>query len=238
MTLARVTIAARFCGPPGSGNGGYVAGLLAGFASGDAVDVRLRLPLPLDVALDVAAAADGGVELYAGAALLATAAPCELELEVPAPPTLAEAGAAALGYPGTRRHVFPGCFVCGPARAPGDGLRVFTGLVRDGEHRTVAGAWQPDASLAGTRGRVRPEFMWAALDCPGYFAVMPDDRAMLLGRFIGRIERNIEVGERCVVLAWRVDGAGRKQRAGTALFGADGACVARALSTWIEPRPA
>ena len=57
MKLATVTIAPRFCGPPGFGNGGYVAELPAGFASGDALDVRLRLPLPLDVALDVVAAA-------------------------------------------------------------------------------------------------------------------------------------------------------------------------------------
>jgi hypothetical protein len=238
VKLATITIAPRFCGPPGSGNGGYVAGLLGGFASGEAVDVRLRVPLPLAVVLDVVAAADGGVELKRGGELLAAAAPCELELEVPAAPSFATAAAAAVGYPGTRRHVFPGCFVCGPARAAGDGLRVFTGLVHDGEHRTVAGAWRPDASLAGTRGRVRPEIMWAALDCPGYFAVMPEDRTMLVGRSICRIERSVEVGEPCVVLAWRVDGTGRRQRAGTAIFGADGRCVARALSTWIEPRAA
>ena len=236
MKLASVTITPRFRGPPDSGNGGYVAGLLAGFASGDAVDVRLRLPLPLAVALDVVAAADSAVELHDGKELLATAVPCEFELDIPAPPTFAEASAAALGYPGTRQHVFPGCFVCGPARTAGDGLRVFTGLVHDGEQRTVAGTWCPDASLAGTRARVRPEFMWAALDCPGYFAVMPEDRTMLLGRILCGVERSIEVGEPCVVLAWRVDGAGRKQRAGTALFGADGRCVARALATWIEPR--
>jgi len=237
VKLASVTIARRFCGPPGSGNGGYVAGLLAGFAGDDTVDVRLRLPLPLEVALDVLAADAGGVELHGGGQLLASAVPGELELEVPAAPGFAQASAAALGYPGTRQHVSPGCFVCGPARAAGDGLRVFTGLVHDGEHRTVAGAWCPDASLAGTRSRVRPEFMWAALDCPGYFAVMPEDRTMLVGRFIGRVERSVEVGEPCVVLGWRVDGTGRRQRAGTAIFGADGRCAARALSTWIEPRP-
>ena len=233
MKLATVTIAPRFCGPPGLGNGGYSAGLLAGFASGEAVDVRLRLPLA--VALDVVAADDGSVELYGAGHLLASAESCELE--VPEPPTFAEASAAAVGYPGTRQHVSPDCFVCGPDRAAGDGLRVFTGVVRDGEHRTVAGAWRPNASLAGTRGRVRPEFMWAALDCPGYFAVMPEDRSMLVGRFTCRVERSVEVDEPCVVLAWRVDGSGRRQRAGTAIFGADGACVARALATWIEPRP-
>ena len=41
-----LTVARRFCGPPGSGNGGYVCGLIAGFLDGPA-EVTLRLPPPL-----------------------------------------------------------------------------------------------------------------------------------------------------------------------------------------------
>ena len=51
-----VTIDARYCGPPTSGNGGYTAGALAqamGIGAGDAVEIRLRVPPPLEVALTV-----------------------------------------------------------------------------------------------------------------------------------------------------------------------------------------
>ncbi len=41
----------RFCGPPGSGNGGYVCGRLSQFIDAPAVTVRLLLPVPLDTEL-------------------------------------------------------------------------------------------------------------------------------------------------------------------------------------------
>lgn len=233
--LATVTIAPRFCGPPASGNGGYVAGVLAGFLAGPA-EVRLAKPPPLDRPLDVCALDDDSLELRDGDAAIASARWADVELEVPSPPTYALAEQAAAGYVGHRHHIFPGCFVCGTARGAGDGLRIHAGPLRLGPTDAVAAPWRPDASLAGTRGRIRPEFQWAALDCPGYFAVAPDSRVMLLGSFAARIDRTVEVGEPCVVVGWRIDGDGRKQRAGTALYGAAGDCVARAIATWIEPR--
>ncbi len=62
-------------------------------------------------------------------------------------------------------HWFPCCFVCGPDRAPGDGLHVFAGPVEGSE--LVACPWVPDTSVASTRGSVSSEFLWAALDCRG-----------------------------------------------------------------------
>lgn len=45
-----LVVAARFCGPTGSGNGGYVAGRLGAFVDTDGpVEVTLREPPPLDV---------------------------------------------------------------------------------------------------------------------------------------------------------------------------------------------
>ena len=44
----------RFRGPPFSGNGGYVAGRLAGLlGDGESVEVTLRSPIPMDRELDV-----------------------------------------------------------------------------------------------------------------------------------------------------------------------------------------
>ena len=41
------SFAARFNGPADSGNGGYCAGVIAGFVDGPA-EVSLRAPVPLD----------------------------------------------------------------------------------------------------------------------------------------------------------------------------------------------
>ncbi len=233
MNLATVTIAPRFCGPANSGNGGYVAGLLGGFTT-EPLEVRLRAPTPLGVPLAIASGAAGSLELRDGDRLIATAAPATLALEVP--PAVSEAAAlsAATDWRGRREHVSPGCFVCGPARR--DGLGLTPGpLVHEGL-ACVATPWRPDASLAGTRGRVRPEFLWAALDCPGYFAVVADWRTMLVGSFTCGVDDTVAVGERCVIVGWSLGGKGRHYRAATALYGEDGRCVARAIALWIEPR--
>lgn len=235
MKLASVTIDPRYCGPPGSGNGGYVCGLLASFAP-DVREVRLAVPPPLGVPLDVLANDDDVLELRHGDALVATARSSVVELDVPPAPSHAAAAQASTRYAGLREHAFPGCFVCGPARAPGDGLRVFAGpdgRLADGR-ALYASPWRPDASLAGTRGHVRPEFQWAVLDCPGYFAVAAGARKMLLGSLTARVDRPVSVGEDCVVAAWALGSEGRKHRAATALYGADGECVARGLAVWIE----
>jgi hypothetical protein len=233
LRLATVTIERRFRGPPESGNGGYTVGLLAKFAP-EPMAVRLRVPPPLEAPLEVRAAG-GGLELAAGDTIIASATPAAVELELPPPPSRADALAAASRYAGLERHAFPGCFVCGPARAAGDGLRVFAGPIGGGE--LLAAPWQPDPGLAGTRGAVRPEFMAAALDCPGYFAVAAQGQVMLLGSMALEIRRTVAVGEPCVVAAWSLGGGGRKWRAGTAVFGADGECAAFAVSTWVELRP-
>jgi hypothetical protein len=233
MNLATLRIATRFCGPPGSGNGGYVAGLMGGYVP-DTVEVRLRSPVPLETALTLVATADGGLELRAGERPIATAAPAKLELDVPAAVSFADATEAAARWRGAREHVSPGCFVCGPARH--DGLGLAPGPLEHDGRACVAAPWRPDPSLAGTRGRVRPEFLWAALDCPGYFAVVPDARTLLVGSFSCRVDDVLAVGEPCVVAGWSLGSRGRTHRAATALYGEDGRCVARAVALWIEPR--
>jgi hypothetical protein len=80
--------------------------------------------------------------------------------------------------------------------------------------------------------------MSAALDCPGYFAVTPGERTMLLAQFTTQMERLVRVGEPCTVIGWSIGSNGRKHEAGTALFGADGELCGRARALWIEPRGA
>ena len=229
MTVMR--IGRRFRGPPDSGNGGYVAGLLAReLGSSDCV-VTLKVPPPLDRGLATLRSGDGAI-LRDGETVIAVAEPAGVSVEVPAPPSLAEAEAAGQRYSGFRHHIFPGCFVCGPDRQPGDGLRIFPGAIE----RQVAAVWMPDASLLGEDGAVRPEFLWAALDCPGYFAVESAAAPAVLGRLAVVLhERRIEP-QPLIVTGWPIRSEGRRHEAGTALHDAEGRLLAAAHATWITLR--
>ena len=224
--MEELVIDPRFNGPAGSANGGYTCGLVAGLLGGVA-EVTLRSPPPLGRQLQVEIG-DGRVRVSDGDRLVAEAVPGEVELEIPEPPSFEQAEQASARYPGFDEHAFPTCFVCGPQREPGDGLRIFAGPLADGR---VASPWVVPAE-------VEPAFVWAALDCPGAIAVgFPDRGETLLGRFAVHIHALPQAGERCVVVGWPLGEEGRKLYAGTALYGEDGRPLARARATWIEPLP-
>ncbi|MDG6109974.1 hypothetical protein Daura_14540 [Dactylosporangium aurantiacum] len=217
-------IAARFNGPPGSGNGGYTAGLVAAHLTGP-VEVTLRRPPPLDTPLTVTAGQDatgGTVQVHDGEALVASARtdPGEPPEAVPAVP-FADAVAASRGYRGFTAHPFPTCFVCGPDR--GDGLGLFPGPLPDGRTATP---WQvpPDVS---------PVLVWAALDCPGGWSVLTEDRPYVLGRIAARLDAVPEPGAQCVITGRHVASEGRKATVLSTLYGPGGDVLARARATWI-----
>jgi hypothetical protein len=228
-----LTIAARFRGPPQSSNGGYFAGAVAMLAA-RTVSVRLLKPPPLETGFTVAPAADGALQVLHGQELVGSATPAALELQPPRAPHYLEAVEASRRYAGFAYHRFPGCFVCGTQRARGDGLRIFAGPIP--ELGLVAAPWVPDPSLEGTDGKVRPEFMSAALDCPGYYAVAPDDSMLLLAEFTAHVDRLVHVGEACTLIGWQLGVSGRKREAGTAIFDGKGELCGRARALWIEPR--
>jgi len=231
--MPTLTIARRFCGPPTSANGGYFSGLIAALAPRP-VAVRLLRPPPLDTPLEVAEQSDGVLAVSCGAELIAETRPERVSAPTVRPPSYPEAIEASRRYVGFAHHPFPTCFVCGPERARGDGLRIFPGAL-DGRD-LVAAPWLADESLAASDGKVRPEYMWAALDCPGWFAAMTNARIALLGEFTGHIDRRVHAGEDCVVVGWRMSTSGRKHEAGTALYDEDGELCAYARAIWIEPR--
>jgi hypothetical protein len=228
--MTSLTIDRRYNGPPDSGNGGYVCGAFA-VTTGMDLRVRLRAPPPLDVALSVDRNDSGDWFLRYLENTIAIGTPAKLELPVPDPPKYTQAIWASQHYAGFREHVYPTCFVCGPHRRRGDGLRIFPGMLDTG---IVAAPWLPPDSLDGRDGKVAAEFIWAALDCPGYFAVSGGRGAMLLGEMQAHVDRLVHVGEPCTVIGWRIGSDGRKRFAGTALFDEDGELCARARATWIE----
>ena len=231
-----LVIGRRFCGPPASGNGGYTCGMLAA-AAAKPVEVRLMRPPPLDKALEIRDDPDtSALLLMDGDETVARATPKTFDLVVPQPPLYGRALAAVSGYEGFREHTYPGCFVCGPARARGDGMRIFASPIEGMD--VVAAAWLPDPSLADPDGKVLPEFMWAALDCPGFFASGAAAQGPLLGQYAARIDRCVHVDASCVVIGWSLGHDGRKHYTGTAIFDGAGELCGRAVATWIEPRQA
>ncbi len=237
----QVTITARFRGPAQSGNGGYTAGVLAsaieGAIEGDggrAIEVTLKKHPPLDTPLTIVVAG-AHASLRDGADEIASAQASPLVLDVPAPPTFDAAVLASRRYRGFESHPYPGCFVCGPERGDGDGLRIFAGKV-DG-HELVA------APLVVPAGPEPPiAFVWAALDCPGYFgAILSDEEiapTLLLGKIHAEVLAPLHAGASYVVIGWPLGREGRKVFGATALFDEHGGLVARSRQAWIAPRPA
>ena len=210
-------IPARFNGPPGSANGGYACGLFSE-ALGGGFEVTLLRPPPLDTQLDIV-----GDELRDGDLVVARARRAILAVDTPEPVSLPEAEEASRHYAGFEHHAYPTCFTCGPGRD--DGLGIYAGPVA-GREGLVAAPWTP--------GELRPEIVWAALDCPAGWAVDDFQReGVLLGRMAAAIRSVPAAGEPHVVMGWRIGEEGRKRFAGSALSSPAGDVVAVARSTWI-----
>jgi hypothetical protein len=231
--MSALTIARRFNGPANSGNGGYVCGILAREFAGPS-QATLRAPPPLETPLQIERA-DGGVRLMHEGAAIADAAPAAFDLVAPPAPTLAQAEAARARYRGLLDHRYETCFVCGSQRPLRDGLEIYTGPVEGAP--MVACTWTPASDLA-ENGRVAPQFLHAALDCPTYWALpRAGDMAALLARMTSAIDATPpRIGETLIVAAWPIVSDGRKHRAASAVYTGDGAVIARAEALWIEPK--
>lgn len=218
-----ITLPHHYRGPRTSANGGYTCGRLAVFVDAEEVEVTLRRPPPLDRPL-VVDLADGGVRLLDGDAIVAEARQAPVEVDPQAPVSVNDAEGAR------ERHVrdwspdFRECYVCG---LRDDGLEIRVGLVagREPLHAAPIALLEPG-----------PEFVWAAIDCPGAYAVGAEGRGeIVLGRMTARVDRVPDAGEECVVASWPLGEDGRKLYAGTALFSVDGTLLALAKQTWIAP---
>jgi hypothetical protein len=230
-----IRIPSRFNGPLQSGQGGYSAGVAAAYV--DAVpEVTLRSPVPLDRELQVTTDRDGSARVLDGDTLVAEARSIDaLDLEPPAV-TLDEARAAVARYRGLADGPFSRCFVCGMARE--DSFGVFPGAVDD--RALVASPWTPSADTADGSGAVRPEFVWAVLDCPGAFGSYTDGQSLIgmLARMSVRIDAPVVAGDEHVVIGWPIETDGRKRYAGTAVLASDGTPLAVSRQLLIEPRAA
>ncbi len=228
---SQLIIENRYCGPPDSGNGGYTCGLLANFIEGP-VEVTLRHPPPINTPMTVRNEKDR-LALFNQDVLIAEAKQGELDMIAPNPPTFETANISTVKEEDIKDHYFPKCFVCGPKRDVGNGLRIFPGPV-EGENY-FASVWKPDSSLSDKAGYIRNEIIWAALDCPGAWPIIHEKmRVVVLGRLVGQIAGKIKCDEKCIVMGWKLSDDGRKIYAGTAIYSSAGQLYAKARATWIE----
>ena len=141
---------------------------------------------------------------------------------------------AAARYRGRSDGLFSRCFVCGRARE--DAFGVFAGAVEG--RPLVASPWTPPSWTADAAGHVLPEFVWAVLDCPTYFALYMNGELPLsvLGRLTARLDAPVVSGEEHVVIAWPSGTDVRKRHAGSAVLSRTGEVLAAAHALLIEPR--
>jgi len=239
--MQTMTIARRFRGPPNSGNGGYVCGMLARHIPG-AAEVALRAPPPLETQLDVIEVEAGRWELRQGTTTIAIGRATTLDVNRPEKATYDEAVEAEKRTPfKPHQHLLPMCFVCGPDRAAGDGLRLFAGPLARQDAVVFAVPWIPDPSLAAADGLVAPEFVWSALDCPTAYVCQFDRETrgftgvpLLLGTLSACIARRPRPGERCVVTSWQTGSQGRRLFGEAALFGEEQNLLAVGRAIWVK----
>lgn len=231
-----VTIPSRFKGPPKSANGGYACGLMARRIEGDAA-ASLKVPPPLDTPMAITQSGTA-VEMYLDERLVGRAEPAELDLAVPSWPDPLRLGADPVDAPGrpVKFAPFSTCFVCGKDREHPDGLCIHPQQV-EGLEGMVAAPWRLHAGLGDEAGLVATEYLWAALDCPGYFACAPGEAA-LLARLTVSIGSSLKAEGDATVIGWDLSGAGRKRRCGTAIFAPNGSLVAKAEGLWVVVDPA
>lgn len=227
-----VIIEKQFNGPDNSGNGGYVAGLIASQLP-DNVPVRtsmLRMPPPLESPLDWSADDETVSLVQAPDAVIGTSTAGAFAGPVLDCPTVDEAATGLEAYPGFHHHPFDRCFTCGTQRAPGDGLRLFTGPIGDSK---VAAPWTAHPDFGGTDGRISVPVMWAALDCPGGWAADFTHQPMVLGKMTAEVSRLPLVNEPCLSVGGIQRTEGRKFFTNTALYAAEGELLGRAEQIWI-----
>ncbi|MDH4145447.1 MAG: hypothetical protein OEY23_09800 [Acidimicrobiia bacterium] len=206
------------------------AGRFADFVDPRCASVRFHAPVPLDAELRARRLDDPTVvEIVDGASLVATVspyAPRPVSVRRGSPDDVA---AAQQGWctDVASDHPFPTCYVCGPQRRDGLGLR--PGPVADGDrHLTV---WSP-----GTGGDVDPWLVWAALDCPSgmpALAAVAGDELVVTGTLAVSIDAPVPGDEELQIVSRLVDRSGRKLATEAALFDATGRTLATCTAMWF-----
>jgi hypothetical protein len=225
-----VRFSSRFVGPrPEWANGGVIAGTLAAELAAPAASVRIERPVPIDIELSLEVV-DGTVELRVPRGERLAVARSEPALDVEEVPAFVGVDVAATTASAVPREHHPaaGCFACGPQHP--SGLDLQPGPVPDGS--CLAALLTVRDDLADRGGEVCPPVLWAAMDCPGWYAGCGGGMA-LLGSMSALQLAPVRAGDRVVVQSWTRGVDGRKVFVGAALYSDAGGLLAASRATWI-----
>jgi hypothetical protein len=231
-----VTIPSQFNGPPTSGNGGWVSGLIAQATATHQtpgpITVRLASPPPLDVPLSWERHGDQTRLVTHGGAIIGTGMSGSFAA-VPPPALSAEQVQSGHDhYAGFTHHPFDLCFTCGTGRGEGDGLRIFSGPVPGTEF--TAAPWYAHAAFADADGHIAMPVTWAALDCPGGWAANFNAQPMVLGTMTAEVFHNPTASETYKAIGLLRRREGRKFETATALYDEADQLIGRAEQVWIQ----
>lgn len=245
--IDQISISSRYCGPPDTANGGYLAGLLSGyFDRGDALSISFRAATPLEKVLKVIETENESgktVQIVDDENVLAMAKVRDIEVGRPALPPVEQINSVEMQCAGFIGHPFPACFVCGPDRPRGDGLGIYPGPVElkglsEGLNSGVAAEWTLLDDLKDNDGKVKNEFIWAALDCISAFANLEKKEnqylvPMVLGNISARLEQSL-AGDKAYVIAWPLKVEGRKAFANSIIYNQQQECIAVGQAVWVS----
>ncbi len=235
-----IRVGSWYQGPTGTGQGGWTAHRFAERIR-EPVTVALRAPIPLDTDLTIVETGDEhdrGWELVTGdRAPIMLAARWDPSFPETEPVAIDEANAARARFGATvPEHPVPYCFSCGLQR---DSMRVHAGPLGDDRFATD---WTVPDWAVRPGGGVDEGALWAALDCCAAWWVgySRDARTALTVQYAVEVLAPLEPAADYSLVAWAGDDDaewdGRKRRAASAAFAADGTCVARSVSLWVSVR--
>jgi hypothetical protein len=225
-----VTIARRFQGVTGRGQGGHAAGLLTERIEGPAAVDFFNL-IPIERPLAVRHDRDRW-ELVDGETLILRARPYHREIRVPGPATLEEAESARRRAPLEDHRRVPDCFSCGTAEGT---MQVHAGPLQG--RPEFATPWTPPAWTAGPDGVVLERYVWAAIDCPAGWRAATGaarGRPSVTGQMQASISGPILPDRTYALVAWADEWRGRRVAAGTSLYDEGGRLLASSQSIWIS----
>lgn len=232
----------RFQGPTGSGQGGWTAHRFAR-AVGRSLAVSIRAPIPLETALAVVhettdeeqwlLVSNGGASTGATIMTGSPAAPIDVAT---APVTVGAAAAARQRFDSlVQEHPVPECFSCGVGD---DSMLVHAAPLDDGTGRYASDWSVPEWAVS--RNGVDDGVVWAALDCAAawYVCTSGAQRTAFTVQFQVEVLAELASDETYALVSWSGGASdqwdGRKRRAASAAFAADGQCVAKSTSLWVS----
>lgn len=227
----QLVVEERFCGIEGRGQGGYLAGRLAGHTT-DPVQIDFRNPIPLGTPMDFTERGDV-LRLSAGETVIAERRTGVSPSRIPGPVGLESATAARTEAERNMPGFVGGCFSCG-AR-PGT-LRVHAGPVGSGRFATP---YTPPGWVAPD-GQVEAPFVWAPLDCASGWALAwapPHPIAVTATLTLQTHHPATSETDYIVVAEAEPEWRTRRRIVWAALYTTDGELVANAESLWIRIRP-